>query len=296
MFLLIGSLGSRERKIKAAFYLFIYTLLGSALLLFSIMVIYLEVGSTSFLILSLNSFSFKKELILWLFCYIAFSVKTPTFPFHIWLPEAHVEAPTVGSVILAGLLLKLGGYGFIKFLLPVFSQGTIYYLPLVYTAACLSILYASFATLRQLDLKRIIAYSSIAHMNLGVLGIFSCNIQGIQGGLFLMLAHGIVSSGMFFLVGVLYDKYHTRLIDYYGGLAQVMPLFSIYLLLLCLANIGMPGTCNFIGEFLCFLGVLDMNFFVTLVALIGTVISVLYTIFFYNRLIFGNLKVKHIRT
>jgi proton-translocating NADH-quinone oxidoreductase chain M len=296
MFLLIGSLGSRERKIKAAFYLFIYTLIGSVLLLFSIIIIYLETGNTSFTLLSFNTFSFKKESVLWLLCYIAFSVKTPTFPLHIWLPEAHVEAPTVGSVILAGLLLKLGGYGFIKFLLPVFSQATIYYLPLVYTAALLSILYSSFAALRQLDLKRIIAYSSIAHMNLGVLGIFSCNIQGIQGGLFLMLAHGIVSSGLFFLVGVLYDKYHTRLIDYYGGLSQVMPLFSTYLFLLCLANIGVPGTCNFIGELLCFLGVLDTNFFVTIIALVGTVVSVLYTIFFYNRLIFGNLKVKYIST
>lgn len=294
MFILIGFWGSRERKIKAAFYLFIYTLFGSILLMFAIMIIYLEVGNTSFLILSFNNISFEKQLLLWLFSYIAFSVKTPTFPFHIWLPEAHVEAPTSGSVILAGLLLKLGGYGFIKFLLPVFSEGTFYYLPLVYTLSCLSILYASLATLRQLDLKRIIAYSSIAHMNLGVLGIFSCNAQGIQGSLFLMIAHGVVSSAMFFMVGIIYDKYHTRLLDYYGGLVQVMPLFSIYLLIFCLANVGLPGTCNFIGELLCFIGILDINFFVTFIALIGTIISVLYTIFFYNRLVFGNIKVKYI--
>jgi len=210
------------------------------------------------------------------------------------LPEAHVEAPTAGSVILAGLLLKLGGYGFLKFLLPVFSIGTFYYLPLVYTLSCLSIVYASLSTLRQLDLKRIIAYSSIAHMNLGVLGIFSCNIQGIQGSLFLMIAHGLVSSAMFFMVGVLYDKYHTRLIDYYGGLAQVMPIFSAYLLVFCLSNVGLPGTCNFIGELLVFFGVLDINFLVTLIALIGTIISVLYTIFFYNRLVFGNIKIRYI--
>jgi len=210
------------------------------------------------------------------------------------LPEAHVEAPTSGSVILAGLLLKLGGYGFLKFLLPVLSEGTYYYLPLVYTLSCLSIVYASLTTLRQLDLKRIIAYSSIAHMNLGVLGIFSCTIQGIQGSLFLMIAHGIVSSAMFFMVGVLYDKYHTRLLDYYGGLAQVMPIFSIYMLIFCLANVGLPGTCNFIGELLVFFGILDINFFITFVALIGTVLSVLYTIFFYNRLVFGNIKFKYI--
>lgn len=159
----------------------------------------------------------------------------------------------------------------------------------------LSIVYASLSTLRQLDLKRIIAYSSIAHMNLVVLGIFSCNVAGLQGGLFLMVAHGIVSAGMFFMVGVLYDKYHTRLLDYYGGLIQVMPIFSVYLLLLCLANLGLPGTCNFIGELLCFLGILDANFFITFIVLLGTVISVLYTIFLYNRLIFGSIKVKHIK-
>jgi len=160
--------------------------------------------------------------------------------------------------------------------------------------SCLSILYASLATLRQLDLKRIIAYSSIAHMNLGVLGIFSCNIPGIQGCIFLMLAHGIVSSAMFFMVGVLYDKYHTRLIDYFGGLVHVMPIFSTYLLIFCLANVGLPGTCNFIGELLIFFGVLDINFLVTALALTGTVISVLYTIFFYNRITFGHIKTKYI--
>lgn len=188
----------------------------------------------------------------------------------------------------------MGGYGFLKFLLPVFSEGTYFYLPLVYTLSCLSILYASLTTLRQLDLKRIIAYSSIAHMNLGVLGIFSCNIQGIQGSIFLMIAHGIVSSAMFFMVGVLYDKYHTRLIDYFGGLVHVMPIFSVYLLIFCLANVGLPGTCNFIGELLVFFGILDINFIVTFISLIGTVISVLYTIFFYNRLVFGNAKIKYI--
>lgn len=179
-------------------------------------------------------------------------------------------------------------------MLPVLSEGTFFYLPLIYTLSGLSILYASLTTLRQLDLKRIIAYSSIAHMNLGVLGIFSCNIPGIQGSIFLMIAHGIVSSAMFFMVGVLYDKYHTRLLDYFGGLVQVMPIFSIYFLIFCLANVGLPGTCNFIGELLIFFGILDINFFITFIALIGTIISVLYTIFFYNRLVFGNAKVKYI--
>ena len=164
--------------------------------------------------------------------------------------------------------------------MPVFSLATFYYLPFVYMLSCVSIIYASFATLCQLDLKRIIAYSSIAHMNLGALGIFSCNIQGIQGGLFLMIGHGVVSSALFFMVGVLYDKYHTRVLDYYGGLVQVMPIFSVYLLIFCLANVGLPGTCNFIGELLIFFGILDINFLITFILLIGTILSVLYTIFF----------------
>jgi len=224
----------------------------------------------------------------------AFSIKIPTIPMHVWLPEAHVEAPTAGSVILAGLLLKLGGYGFIRILLTIFSKTTFFFLPLTDTFAIISIIYASLTTIRQIDMKRIIAYSSVAHMNLVVLGIFSGNIQGIAGSIFLMIAHGIVSSALFFLIGVVYDKYGTRIIYYYGGLAKTMPLFSCHLLFFCLANVGLPGTCNFIGELVVFIGLVDRNFIVLLIAVTGVVLSVLYTMFFCNRIIFGNLNVNYI--
>ena len=251
-------------------------------------------GTTNFNILSKCQINIEKELFLWFFMYLAFSIKIPTIPMHIWLPEAHVEAPTAGSVILAGLLLKLGGYGFIRILLTVFSKSTFFYLPLIDTFAIVSIIYASLTTIRQIDMKRIIAYSSVAHMNLVVLGIFSGNIQGIAGSIFLMVAHGIVSSALFFLIGVVYDKYGTRIIYYYGGLVQTMPIFSSQLLLFCMANVGFPGTCNFIGELIVFIGLVERNFIILLISVTGVVLSVLYTMFFCNRIIFGNLNINYI--
>ena len=294
MFFIIGVWGSRERRIRASFSFFIYTLFGSIFLFFSMLILYYDLGTTSFSILNISNIQYNKQLILWFLIYVAFSVKIPSVPLHIWLPEAHVEAPTAGSVILAGVLLKLGGYGFIRILLPILSDGTFFFLPLIDTFALISIIYASLATIRQIDMKRIIAYSSIAHMNLVVLGIFSGNIQGLAGSIFLMLAHGVVSSALFFLIGVLYDKYGTRLIYYYGGLVQTMPFFSSQLLIMCLANIGLPLTCNFIGELLIFISLVDRNLFVLLISVSGIIFSVLYTIYFCNRIIFGNLNWRYV--
>jgi proton-translocating NADH-quinone oxidoreductase chain M len=294
MFFLIGVWGSRERKIRASFFFFLYTLFGSMALFFSIFILYYDTGTTNFNILSKCQINFDKELILWLFTYLAFSIKIPTIPTHVWLPEAHVEAPTAGSVILAGLLLKLGGYGFIRVLLTIFLKSSIFFLPVTDTFSLISIIYASLTTIRQIDMKRTIAYSSIGHMNLVAAGIFSLNIQGIAGAVFLMVGHGIVSSALFFLIGVLYDKYGTRIIYYYGGLIQTMPLFVTNLLFFCLANIGLPGTCNFIGELVIFVGLVERNFIILSISVTGVIFSVLYTMFFCNRIIFGNLNVNYI--
>jgi proton-translocating NADH-quinone oxidoreductase chain M len=228
IFLVIGIWGPRRRRIRSSLLLFFYTLFGSLLMLFAILVINLQIGSFDYQLLFLCNFSDNKQKLLWLCFFFSFSAKIPMMPFHIWLPEAHVEAPTTGSVILAGILLKLGSYGFLRFSVPLFPYASVYFLPGVYTICIISILYSSFTAIRQSDLKKVIAYASVAHMNTIILGLFSLNIQGLEGSIIQMISHGIVSSALFFLVGVLYDRYHTRLLKYYGGIVQVMPIFVFF--------------------------------------------------------------------
>tara|TARA_B110000967_G_scaffold191582_1_gene217384 strand:+ start:1039 stop:2475 length:1437 start_codon:yes stop_codon:yes gene_type:complete len=295
MFLLIGVWGSRTRKIRASYMFFFYTLGGSVLLLLSIMAIYAEVGTTDYQVLLLHEFSPFRQKVLWLAFFISFASKVPMVPFHIWLPEAHVEAPTTGSVVLAGILLKLGTYGFIRFSIPLFPQATLYFTPFLYTLATIGVVYTSLTAIRQTDLKRVIAYASVAHMNMILLGLFSLNIQGVEGSIFQMISHGIVSSALFLCVGVVYDRHHTRLIKYYSGLVHTMPLFITIFLLFMFANAALPGTCNFIGEFLILTGIFQDNLFITILSATSVVLSAVYSLWLFNRIAYGNLKVQYIK-
>lgn len=290
LYFLIGFWGSRTRKIFAAFQFFMYTIFGSLFMLISIIIILVKVGSSNLLDLIYIQFSTEFEFFFWLAFFFAFAIKIPVVPFHLWLTEAHVEAPTSGSVLLAGIILKIGGYGILKFLLPIFPYSSIYFTPFVFVISFFSIIYSCFAVLRQSDIKRVIAYSSVIHMNYGTLGFFSDNILGIEGSIFVMLSHGIVSSGLFLFIGFFYDRFGTRVIFYYGGLIQLMPNFSIYFFLFSLANIGFPGTSGFIGEFLIMLGMFFNNFFLIFFCFLGSILTSVYSFWLFNRIFFGFLS------
>jgi proton-translocating NADH-quinone oxidoreductase chain M len=296
MFIIIGIWGSRERKISAAYQFFIYTLFGSVFFLLAILSIYFETGTTDIPILLTLNFSYERQLILWLAFFASFAIKIPMIPVHTWLPEAHVEAPTAGSVILAGVLLKLGGYGFLRFSIPMFPEASLFFKPLIYLLSVIAIIYVSLTTLRQIDLKKIIAYSSVAHMAYVTLGIFSFNLPAIEGSILLMLSHGLVSSALFMCVGVIYDRHKTRIIKYYSGLLQVMPLFVTVFFIFTLANLSFPTTFGFLGEFLVLIGLFQTNKFITFLASIGMVLGASYSIWLWNRISCGNLKVYFINT
>jgi proton-translocating NADH-quinone oxidoreductase chain M len=290
MFFIVGVFGSRERRIRAAYQFFLYTLIGSLLMLVAILVVSFECGTSDYQVLLSQSVSERKQLLLWFAFFCSFAVKVPMIPVHIWLPEAHVEAPTSGSVILAGVMLKLGTYGFLRFSIPLFPAGTVYFTPLMLLLSLIGIMYASATTVRQVDLKKIIAYSSVAHMGYVILGLFSLNMQGVEGSILLMISHGFVSSALFVCVGIVYDRFKTRLVGYYGGLVYVMPVYAVFFLLFTLGNLGLPGTMSFCGEFMVLLGTWQVNSFVCFLACSGMVLGGAYSLWLYNRVVFGHMK------
>nr|YP_001633639.1 NADH dehydrogenase subunit 4 [Negombata magnifica]CAM06604.1 NADH dehydrogenase subunit 4 [Negombata magnifica] len=287
MFLIIGVWGSREEKIQASYYFFFYTFIGSVFMLLGIFTLYSYAGSTDYQTLCCLKLEKELQYFVFLGFFLSLAIKIPKIPFHIWLPQAHVEAPVAGSVVLAGVLLKLGGYGFIRFSWPLLPDASEYFGPLILTLSLFAIIYGSLTTCRQVDLKRIIAYSSVAHMGLVTLGLFSHTVQGLVAAVFLMLAHGLVSSALFIAVTFLYDRYHTRLIKYYRGMVITMPLFGMLLLILVLANASIPLSCNFIGEFLSLLAAFEYSFIAGVLASVGMVLSAGYSIYMYNRICFG---------
>jgi NADH-quinone oxidoreductase subunit M len=288
MFLIIGVWGG-ERRVYATFKFFLYTLLGSVLMLLALMAMYWQSGTTD--IATLLTHGFPRGMQTWLFlAFLAsFAVKLPMWPVHTWLPDAHVEAPTAGSVILAAILLKMGGYGFLRFSLPMFPHASEMFAPLMFALSIVAILYTSLVALRQEDMKKLIAYSSVAHMGFVTLGIFTFTKEGVQGAVFQMVSHGIVSGALFLCVGVVYDRMHTRAIDAYGGLVNRMPLYAAAFMVFTLANVGLPGTSGFVGEFLTLLAAFKVNPTAALLATIGVILSAAYALWLYRRVIFGAL-------
>jgi NADH-quinone oxidoreductase subunit M len=286
MFLIIGIWGG-PRRVYASFKFFLYTLLGSVLMLLAIMAMYWDAGTTDIPTLLNHSFSGEMQFWLWIAFFASFAVKMPMWPVHTWLPDAHVEAPTAGSVILAAILLKMGGYGFIRFSLGMFPLASADLAVFVFVLSVVAIVYTSLVAMMQEDMKKLIAYSSVAHMGFVTMGIFAANVQGVQGGLFQMLSHGIVSGALFLCVGVVYDRLHTREIAAYGGLVNRMPLYALVFMVFTMANVGLPGTSGFVGEFLTLIAAFRVNTWVAFIATTGVILSAGYALWLYRRVIFG---------
>jgi NADH-quinone oxidoreductase subunit M len=289
MFLIIGIWGGK-RRVYASFKFFLFTLVGSLLMLLGIMAMYGIAGTTDITVLLNTHFPASMQTWLWLAFFASFAVKMPMWPVHTWLPDAHVEAPTAGSVILAGILLKMGGYGFLRISLPMFPEASTSFAPLVFALSVIAIVYTSLVALVQEDMKKLIAYSSVAHMGFVTMGLFALNQQGVQGAVFQMVSHGIVSAALFLCVGVVYDRLHTREIAAYGGLVHRMPRYAVAMMVFTMANVGLPGTSGFVGEFLTLIGVFKANSWVAFFATTGIILSAGYALFLYRRVIFGVLE------
>ena len=297
MFLIIGIWGG-EKRVYSAFKFFLYTLLGSVLMLVAIISIYWMTGTTDVTYLYNIGIDAKYQNLLWLAFFSSFAVKTPMWPVHTWLPDAHVEAPTAGSVLLAAILLKMAGYGFIRFSLGLFPIASEYFVPLVYFLSLVAIIYTSLVALMQEDMKKLIAYSSVAHMGFVTLGIFTITQQGLEGSIYQMISHGLVSAALFLSVGVLYERIHTRLINNYGGLVSIMPKYAIIFMIFTLGAVGLPGTSGFVGEFLILMGAFKKSFLVATIASLGVILAAAYMLWLYKRVIFGiviNEKLKKLK-
>jgi len=288
MFLLIGVWGGANR-VYAAYKFFLYTLLGSLLMLVAIVAMYLHAGTTDIAVLLNHEFPRGMQAWLWIAFFASFAVKLPMWPVHTWLPDAHVQAPTAGSVILAGVLLKMGGYGFLRFSLPMFPHASEFFAPLVFSLSVIAVIYTSLVAFRQTDIKKLIAYSSVAHMGFVTIGIFAANAQGVQGAIFQMLSHGVISGALFLAVGVIYDRMHTREIAFYGGLVHRMPIYAAVFMLFALGNVGLPGTSGFVGEILTMTGGYLVNPWIAVGAAFGVILSAVYMLTAYRRVVFGEI-------